>query len=53
MTKIQFIIILGVKIGVKNNDFTEIPVPDDTILGPFENDCLQHCCILCIPEKGT
>ena len=44
----QFITTLGVNI----DDFTEIPVPDGTFLGPFENDCVQQCCILCIPERG-
>ena len=50
MTKIQFDVI----IGVKNDDFTEITegLPDDTSLGPFEKDCIQHCCIRCIPEIG-
>ena len=50
MTKIQFDVI----IGVKNDDFTEITegLPEDTSLGPFEKDCIQHCCIRCIPEIG-
>ena len=48
MTTLQFVIILG----VKNDDFAVIPVTNDTTLGPFEKDCVQQCCILCIPERG-